>query len=265
METAIAATPLLAWSEAQLAQVAAMIEQAAAAWRSAWLPRDAGAARMTCGAAHELDAAARAPWALIGLEAGARAWLRGADSSARMMRELFGVDPRAGDAPVAHAVAGRAQSALLQDLVRAARLSPAAASGSAGADLFARWSGAVIVTSVDTPAFELLLDGECVRRLVTTSVQAASLPAAQPLAEALADRKLPLRVELAGIELSLGTLAALRIGDVIPLPHGLDEPLHVTTGGAPVCAAWLGRRHGHRAIELARPHTEPSPKEAKAA
>ena len=90
------------------------------------------------------------------------------------------------------------------------------------------------------------------------------VPRLTPVLQALSQEPIPFKVELASVELTLGELQSLQRGDVITLPHRLDSPLSVrpsTQTGAesevPVaCLAYLGARHGHRAIEFLRTDTD---------
>lgn len=74
-----------------------------------------------------------------------------------------------------------------------------------------------------------------------------------PLHKAIEKKTTSLRLELAAVELDLGSLQSLVLGDVIPLPHRLDQPLQVLAeDGRPLCTAYLGQQQGMRAIELFR-------------
>lgn len=69
---------------------------------------------------------------------------------------------------------------------------------------------------------------------------------------ALADRRVALRVMLEGVQLNLGQIQGLRVGDVIPLAHRLDAAAQVVSAdGQRVCDGWLGQSEGRLAIELA--------------
>jgi hypothetical protein len=123
------------------------------------------------------------------------------------------------------------------------------------------WSGAV---SVSLPWHGLLLrlhigPGRVAALLQSDErMQAAKTRAGNdvplvPLHQAIEKKTTSLRLELAAVELDLGSLQALVLGDVIPLPHRLDQPLQVLAeDGSPLCAAYLGQQQGMRAIELFR-------------
>lgn len=81
-----------------------------------------------------------------------------------------------------------------------------------------------------------------------------------PLGKALAGQTVAVQVGLSSVALRLGDLASLSEGDIVRLPHALHEPLAVSlaAGHMPLCAGWLGQRHGLKALELA-PASEASP------
>ncbi len=69
----------------------------------------------------------------------------------------------------------------------------------------------------------------------------------------------PIRIEMSPIELNLGALIALRVGDVLRTPHHLHVPLIVKgfakadeASADSLCFGFLGKQEGHRAVELSR-------------
>lgn len=82
-----------------------------------------------------------------------------------------------------------------------------------------------------------------------------------PLFQVVKDEGVALRVELAEMEVDLGTLAGLRQGDVLRTSHRLDAPLLLTGQGQAErvtrCIGYLGRQDDWRAIELL-PHGAPA-------
>jgi hypothetical protein len=97
------------------------------------------------------------------------------------------------------------------------------------------------------------LAGDAVVRLAPPLVSPP--PALAPkvdMGQALAAHVLTVRTSLAPVSLRLGDLASLGLGDIVKLPHSLDQPLHLSLpdGDAPLCAGWLGQRHGQKALEL---------------
>lgn len=74
-----------------------------------------------------------------------------------------------------------------------------------------------------------------------------------PLLAALSGENLSVSVELSPLELDLGTLSGLRVGDVVRVPHTLETPLLVRLNeGAPLFQGFLGRLDEHKALELQR-------------
>ncbi|MFE1574350.1 FliM/FliN family flagellar motor C-terminal domain-containing protein [Comamonas odontotermitis] len=78
-----------------------------------------------------------------------------------------------------------------------------------------------------------------------------------PLAQALRNHRLKVRVELDGATLSLGQLQTLAPGDIVALGHLLDQPARLALElpaqrnySAPLCFAWLGQTQGQIAIQL---------------
>lgn len=245
--------PLLAWTDAQQMRAASTVGAAWQEWRQGWLSGSDGACAVRCVEAHE---AGDGRWELLGRAAHRAAWIRSIDP-ARLERELFGPEAAATKSRIARDVATRARAALHAELARAAGVDVASGDDIAlpPAGLFVPWSGATVVRLDDAIGVEVLLDSDCMRELAGAGQMRATELARNPvlpLGEALSGRKLRLNVEVAGCELTLGELTQLRVDDVISLPHELDEPLQVTVSGQRLCAAYLGRLQGAKAVELAR-------------
>lgn len=267
------ASPLAWWTRAQLDAVATHIRGAwtkcARDWMAAPRPMDAG---FGCGPVHEAPQRAGARWELLGHRGAASAWLdTDGDITQRIQDLLFGPDHApAQPAPgVARAVAVRATEALQESLRICLHIdAPGHASpGAPEAHEFKPWSGSLILSlpGARGASIVLLLNGACARILLPAAAAAAAVPPSDEgrpklveLRDALAGRSLTLRVELSPCELDLGSLQTLRVGDIIPLPHPLEEPLRVSTAaGSPFCAGFLGRRGGSKALELVREHAPP--------
>ena len=125
-----------------------------------------------------------------------------------------------------------------------------------------RWSGAMrirleLVRDGQITSFQLHV-GAALASVLCGGLQAGSTigrPALAEVTEAIGTRSLAFKVCLDETTLTLGTLQSLRVGDVLPLSHRLDQPLRVVEPGAsprnsPFCAAYLGSRDHHRAVEL---------------
>lgn len=129
------------------------------------------------------------------------------------------------------------------------------------------WSGAVLidftVQGADAPSsFTLRLDAMhaaawCAATPVPATAQAAPARAALvSVPEVVEGRPARLSVHLAAVELDLGTLQSLAVGDVIRLPHRLADPAHVRVdmGDASThtlpCGAHLAQRGGRLVAEL---------------
>jgi hypothetical protein len=232
-------------------------------WIPAAVPVSDGA---TCGLAHDGRGLAQLQWEPLGGRGRAAAWIEVRQRPVDNIQEaLFGADrlqtplgPREGVAP---AVAAQAWSALICTLREALCLDCDGGQPSPARSIFKPWSGCVLVSpqSAVPLAQSLLLNADCVRALLGLPEVSGGDGAPQSnagtssLEEALAGHSLLIRAELAGCELDLGELENLRIGDIVPLAHALDEPLLVSTpDDDPFCAGFLGRHAGSKAIELIR-------------
>lgn len=129
---------------------------------------------------------------------------------------------------------------------------------------FERWSGAVSVSlSLGGQDFRILLGGNEMEGFLRYSESDPARSLAQrlpviPVWQAVSSLPCVVRTELAPVELSLGAFKALRIGDVVELPHPLDQPLLIkAAGGGLLFEAFLGKVSPHRAVELLRAPTKP--------
>ncbi|SHN17915.1 Type III flagellar switch regulator (C-ring) FliN C-term [Duganella sacchari] len=289
----LAGQPLLHWSTAQLEGLAMQLGSLLHGWAASWGLDGIDASHASHTSATSADAAgqpsdppgaALAGQAWLALHAdGARtrAWIA-APGAARSAAEqasslvqlaLFGARPAAAsmhDEPAVAEVIGRAAWDDFQAVLRRGlRLETPASAGvpasSPDGDDRRLWSGAVLLTlplaQAGQAPWQLLINGACATQLCTAApARAAPPPAARPvpLLRALREQALPLRAELSGPELTLGSLRALAVGDVLLLPHALDQPLTLSgAGGQPVCRGFLGQQHGQRALALlANPATD---------
>ena len=222
--------------------------------------------------AEDADPAARAgAWAPIG----ARAYSWVAADPVQCLREvLFGeapVSPGARDGQrIADELAAECWSeqraalqALLEEGLAGAQNATAAELGQA----WQRWGGAVVV---ETPWFgttwRLLLDATAVRGLLRALNLRRPAPVAvprgatSPVLRALSVIPVHLYVRLAPVDIDLGGLMSLGLGDVLKLDHAVDAPAFVVSPDAaidavPLCHGWLGGRDDHVAVELARPRS----------
>ena len=258
-----AARPLRHWPDAALARARDAIERAWCDWCACWQVTAADVdARNACD---DASSAARS-WT-----PGRLSWLStGADDAVDAMQALlFGREVQAvrTSAPIAHELAAEALSDLVRSLLALGSSIGVQRKPEHDLDMppeadGRRWSGALRVR------LEAVRDGRttswhlhCSEPLATVlcgDVQpgsAAGRPALQGVADAIATQSLRFQVHLDETTLTLGTLQSLHVGDVLPLSHRLDQPLHVVAPGAtgdtpPFCAAFLGSRGPHRAVEL---------------
>lgn len=263
-----AASPLCWWTPAQLAAMGGRLHGPWAQWLAGWMPGGGSLLQgVHCALAWlEPERPQAAAWAGLGARGASEAWLAGAaDGTPACFGLLFGKN--LGGEHGAHAqsmarrIAPQAQQDLLDALRQALALDAAPAQEPPPAALLRPWSGGVVVT-LGQPLgrhIRLLLNHAAAAQLLgelpaTAPAAGPGEPASalEPVQSAVAGQALVAKVELAGCELDFGTLAGLRVGDVISLAHPLDAPLRVSVAGAPVCAGFLGRRGAARAIELVR-------------
>lgn len=135
------------------------------------------------------------------------------------------------------------------------------------------WSGALLISlelgaRSGTYEFKIQVQAPSAVQFADHFEQTRATQAAQPgepallqgIEAALADRHLKLTVQLAAVELDLGSLQSLQLDDVIALPHSLGQPLEVRLSApdvlddaaATLCWAHLGRQGGHKAVEVVR-------------
>ena len=267
-----AARPLRHWPEAALERGRGHVERIWSAWCGRWQLASAGVrARNACDA----EALPGATWHRVAthplwlstasVETGTPAdWLQAA---------LFGA-ASAGSARIAHDVAAEAMADLVRGLSQLvngnANDKHVASAGEAPSMGDARrWSGALgvqLTAHADARTLSLALQiGDVVAANICGSMRPAPEPPRGSLSgvtDALGGRRLGLRVLLQDTPLTLGSLKMLRIGDVLPLAHRLDQPLrvvasHPAADAVPFCAAYLGSRGNYRAVELIPTVTAP--------
>ena len=283
----LAARPLLRWSADELERFADAVAAALSADALRWGADDAlrtlvdadptrGAARAVH--AEEVEPSARpADWTEV---SGQGAWWHlGESPTRRISRALFGSAGGGASALDGRGVADELAADLWAGQLQAVATLVATDHGLADADARARtwrrWSGAVFVTLPWCGAtLHLLFDARQVARVLLAPgargkrVSPAAGAHPVPALRALADHRARLTVRLDPFDIDLGSLVSLNVGDVLHLRHALDKPAHVCAAGAPIdhaplCAAWLGRRDGALAIELARLAVATEPSRAK--
>lgn len=258
------------WTAPQLAGLALRFERVTHDWCAAWgFPAPAA---LMCMRAHECPGAQADDWRLWAAQGERQVLLRSKESPAvQLLSALF--DPATGECAhdsMASQLAHQAWCALQEAWRGVCGIALVAHSDAAmmtPADSLA-WSGAVILSFDGWLAnLQLYLNPACAAELMHISprdqLAASSQPSVSDLFEALQDTSLPLRFALADVEIELGSLQNLALGDVIRLPHLLEAPLHAHLGDDIACTAYLGQRQGRRAVELQRslPELIPSKKE----
>jgi hypothetical protein len=217
--------------------------------------------------ADERPPANRQAWVSLGTRGERGAWVQSRpDGVVDVLHTLFPTEP--GHIPsvsvhgIAYAVAAKAHAALIEMLRGRLGLDACGCEAEPDAALFKPWSGSLLISATlpGRSAIAVLLNRATVRSVLAredrpTEPRKPQPPRAalHPLTQALAGRRLLLRVGLSSCELDIGTLESLRVGDIVPLPHSLDTPLAVSNmQGVQVCTGFLGCQDGVKAIELVR-------------
>lgn len=259
--TAQAARPLRHWSNAALERAGQAIERAWRDWCARWQLTGAEAvAWNACDDSASADVVSHV-WA-----AARSSWLStGPNPVVGTLGKVLFRDGSPQGAPIAQALATEALSDLLRAIdqlsVGVDKVAGRGDDAPPAADL-RRWSGALRVRLIalrdDQPVSWHLHCGERLAAVLCGGVPPTSSIGRAPLielAEAMGARPVALKVFLDETTLTLGTLQSLHVGDVLPLSHRLDQPLRVVPAGATrdapsFCAAFLGSRGHHRAVEL---------------
>lgn len=249
-----AATALLWWDAPVLEAVAAALGEALENWQRAWgwqhpvpVPR--------CAAA-DAEFLRGGPWLACWQGPQPVAWVETAQCSrTEVLAGLLGGCPREAEhwTPLIEAC-------LREACVRLAAAVPAqwreAAEDTPAQALARAWSGAVGVDFGPALGFRVLLAPAAMQARATQHAAPPRASAAQPslcrATDALAAQAVQVEARLAGCELDLASLRALRPGDVVRLRHGLQQPAVIAdAGGQALFSGYMGRRGAARAVELA--------------
>jgi hypothetical protein len=121
---------------------------------------------------------------------------------------------------------------------------------------FHAWSGCVKVSLPASGNAAIYLNGAVARNLLAVPQgDRASKPVGglTPLQDAAGKTVVGLNLRLNPVELTFGQLKSLQVGDVVILPHAVEEPLClVTQSDALLCKAYLGRSDDRRALQVAQ-------------
>ena len=252
--------PLVWWDAMQMQHVASRVNAACMLWARDWVLDIPSEAVARCE--HATGSSYSMALNPLGIHDDAAAWIAEmADDAPGIARFLFPSstpESSAARGEMAKAVA-RSAMAALRDTLRVSLLLEADVDSDA-IPAFDPWSGSLVVSfsgvAGDFPL--LLLNASCVDAILDL-VPAPAMRRPQAVrgtltcaATALSDRRLSIQVELLPCELDLGSLAGLRPGDILPIPHTLDSPLRVSTEGVALCSGFLGKHEGFKAIELTR-------------
>jgi hypothetical protein len=147
------------------------------------------------------------------------------------------------------------RTALAIDGGATAGFDPSSAADTLPPEAFRAWSGGVRVPMPGFDDLALYLAGPTVARMnpPRRSPTSAGKVPLTVLTAAAVRTSVPVTAQLHPVELTLGQIRSLQVGDVVVLPHALEQPLRVVPGhGAVLCEAYLGRSGSHRSLELLR-------------
>lgn len=169
-------------------------------------------------------------------------------------------------APISREVAGLAWKAWQEALrVRLSLEQPSHADRVPAASIWQDGGGAVAVRlSVGPSAVVLLLEAPVVATLlgypqscVTAGARTGLAGGLAPLATVMSGRSVQLRLELHPVDIDLGMLCSLAIGDVLALPHHVDAPATVVDEeGEAAFDAFLVSREQRKAVQICAPARE---------
>jgi flagellar motor switch/type III secretory pathway protein FliN len=176
---------------------------------------------------------------------------------------MFPVDRRLAAASVDSAIAVEGAAAALQaltELVAAATVPGAQVSPDRqvpDTKTFAHGAGAVLATvRLAEHACCFLLNHDCIAAVADAAKPQTASPLAKVnLKKALAASEITLEVGLGGVEVNVGSLLGLQVGDVIRLQSSVDKPLPIyapSAGGEHVFGGHLGIFEKMIAIEVVR-------------
>ncbi|MGQ5524416.1 FliM/FliN family flagellar motor C-terminal domain-containing protein [Chitinimonas sp. PSY-7] len=243
--------------ETALAEAKGMIIAALQAWQSQW----GGVLPLHTLHVRPVDADLLEQlgngWRLYSLNGRDIAWVRAPHGLARSCEQVLFAEQRNApeldqyrDSPLALQVATSAADALLfalagvttvDKLVPGPLAAPPASLSQAG-------SSAVLLEWSLVPGQPLQV---IYPRLVPSRRLRRSTMPLVPVKTAVECQRIQLQIDLGEIELSLGQLQSLHVGDVVRLDRHLGDALHVSdTHGHRVCHALPGQRHGSRAVEV---------------
>ena len=246
-----AARPIRLVTASLLWSVRTAAEQAVAPWSVRWLGTGT-AVGVDCRPLDPRGVRSSAGW-LHCATARAEVWMP-AEAQRDLIAALFGPTASArGD--VASAAAHAAAADLLVQLAGDADEPGAAAVAAEAPEHLWQPGRSVVAVTLEIGAkgqggrTTLLIEVHAKPALAATAARAALTT----VRSALQDQPIQIEVSLGSVELELGALRSLAVGDVLRLDRALDAGADVRVGGERVaCAGFLGASEGRRAVALAR-------------
>lgn len=269
------ACPLRWWSARQLVTLERLLEEARQQWRDAWIDdchqTSSALPPIACKAAHESlteiqDGESWRPLSSSSdIDDENQVWINVHRAQGSMAQLLLKSSTHLKDSSLVEQLSAQALADCLARIDIALTSQSGKPAASHRVTMQARamptaqrrpWSGAVHVRFPLSETLSLALHLAPLRvaaLLATGTGETAGthMPPLVALSEALAGHATRLRVELAAVDISVGNLQSLTVGDVLVLPHPLTQTLQVKTAqGMSLCEGYLGQVQGQRAIEL---------------
>lgn len=256
--------PLYWWSASQLSELSRLFSVIWSKWLTKWGIQDVNLSMPDCQLAHEIKFSADDWLPLPGVAI--KGWYcKSGVGSGCLLGSVFDVVPAqvkcySTDETISSRLAEKIWQNWLDEIATLIDFLPSETSDLSIIPVHhsSPWSGAVQIsmTWCDT-VFKIHLAPEIVIGLLKnkTDTENFDMPALTPLNDVLGVFATSLNIELASIELELGVLQSMSLGDVITLPKYLDEPLLAkTSNGETLCLAYLGQINGKCAAELLPNH-----------
>ncbi|MFC4161864.1 FliM/FliN family flagellar motor switch protein [Chitinimonas lacunae] len=249
--------PYRLYGASALAALAQRLADSLADWRAAWGGEPPALTVLPAAERAALGRDVQWHWRSWRLAEGGLIWAATQDGFGRAFAaSLFGAQTGWSASEPDHSIAGALGRDALDALVMALwqelglhAYSDQAVDGQPDPALFRHGRGGLLI-ELGWSAGRILLLCDGSNLVPRGTVRPRPAPAA--LADSLRSAPLRLAVDLGEVNLTLGQLQSLGLGDVLCLGTPLERPLEVRAEGQPFCRAQLGASDGHRAVALVK-------------
>lgn len=260
-KTDMASYPFLLLKQSTATLLESQGSAALATWAAEWAAPARASVSCIAASASPLAHAESLPWQQRQLAGGGAVWLHLPASLPRFLEHALFRLEQADASSEKHlsskmgmAVVDAAIAELLANLILAftSQSAAPATTGVIPRRLWRRGSGSVLCAiSLGDLSLSLLLPAEAISSYAVAEPSTGRRTPLVPLQTALSKVAVKLSVEISQMELTLGQMRTLAVGDVLALPTHLDEALMVRgPGGTAICLAHLGSLQGGHAVEL---------------